>query len=148
MMSTHENSEPCSARKVAVFEPEDIRMRMHAERKELQLIEFIPNRGYVYSTGRLEWAIESGYDVYVVTPQMESRDEDRWWIELLPSRDDCLYFGSSEKDAKALGVTSIVSHWFRLFRKLGFPTEGLHVVGDFKDYLRDQGVILAEDIHI
>jgi hypothetical protein len=130
-----------------VFVPEEIRLRTHDPREGLKLIAHIEERGYVYTTGRLEWALNEGHDIYVITPQAELRPEDAWWIERLPSRDQ-LFLGVTVKQAASLGVNPNNHHWIQLCNALGFPTDGLTDDGHFIARLKQRGVTFGRDLKI
>jgi hypothetical protein len=96
---------------------------------------------YVYSNGALEWALEHGYDVYVLTPQPDLRKEDDWWQALLRSPDR-IFKGL----ASAETPQELFHPWTELLRRLNIPFERIQHTGEAKDLLRKNGVLFAEDI--
>jgi hypothetical protein len=144
---TNHSKDQQGQRLTVVFQPEDIRLRRHTPQEGLTLKVHIPERGFVYTSGRLEWAIEHGYRVFVVTPQCELRDEDGWWVNILTSETDGqVLLGLPGKEALKKGDRGHIHHWIELFSHLGIPSDDLVTDGDFLQRLKQSGVTIGGEI--
>jgi hypothetical protein len=138
-------------RKVAVLIPEEIRYRRHTAADGVgTLVQTLNIDGatyYVYSSGKLEWVISQGFDVYVITAQPELRKVDKWWIKIMPEKDNVI-LGMSKTEAFKHPEEVALYHWLVLFGKLGIPAHGVNHSGDARELLEKHGVLFGNQIHL
>ena len=129
-----------------LLQPEEIRKRTTEELDGMKLVMDFVDRDvhvYVYTTGVLEWCLEQGYTVFVLTPQPQLRREDSWWVELM-SGDNTVFKGLPFNQSAS--ADPVYAPWIRLMNHVGIPTECISSTGEAAQRLRENGMLFLNDI--